>query len=79
MSDEITSDELGLLLDNIRLEIRADHQAGSEVTSMKLKPNEVSVVDLIEENLAVEGRTFRFDADSSKLTIDSSNCPPPEH
>ena len=79
MSDEITSDELGLLLDNIRLEISADHQAGSEKTSVKFKPNEVSVVDLIEENLAVEGRTFRFDADSSKLTIDSSNCPPPEH
>jgi hypothetical protein len=75
MTEELTSDELQLAIDNIRLEISDDYRSGRNVTTVRLKPAEASELEHIKRNLEVEGRTFHFDAESSKLTVDSSSCP----
>lgn len=75
MTEKLTTDELQLAIDSIRLEISDDYRSGLNVTSVRLKPAEVSALEHIKRNLGVEGRIFHFDGGTSKLTIDSSACP----
>jgi len=77
MTERLTSDELQLAIDNIRLEISNDYLSGINVTTVRLKPAEVAEREHIQRNLEVEGRSFHFDDSSSKLTVDSSACPTP--
>ncbi|MBJ2320682.1 hypothetical protein JFT37_19405 [Pseudomonas fluorescens] len=75
MSDEMTNDELSLLLNNIRQEIDNNYRSGIDKATVRLEPREVPELEHIKRNLEVEGRTFHFDEASSRLTIDSSKCP----
>jgi hypothetical protein len=74
MSDEMTGDELSLLLDNIRVEIGDNLRSGIGRATVRLEPREVPELEHIKRNLEVDGRTFHFDEASSRLTIDSSKC-----
>ncbi|MEX5350904.1 hypothetical protein WCE02_06010 [Pseudomonas juntendi] len=71
MTERLTSEELQLVIDNIRIEIGI---SGSNVATVKLKPEEAAALEHIKRNLDIEGRTFQFDERTSKLTIDSSAC-----
>jgi hypothetical protein len=73
-----TPSEFQDFLDCIRIEISNDHYAESQVTVIKLEPDEIEELEAIKANLEVEGRTFEFDPSANKLKIDSSNCPTEE-
>ncbi|WP_085600445.1 MULTISPECIES: hypothetical protein [unclassified Pseudomonas] len=61
-------------IDCIKISITEQYRAGSDITVVKLSPDDVENLDAIKGALEVEGRKFELNEAENELKIDSTNC-----